>query len=36
MIDRLTVPITRLADGTMVTVDGDRGEIEYDGTLTDS
>lgn len=36
MIDRLTVPITRLADGTMVTVDGDRGEIEYDGTLKDS
>ncbi|MGB7787137.1 DUF126 domain-containing protein [Methanoregula sp.] len=33
MIDRLTIPITRLADGTMVTVDGDRGEIEYDGTV---
>ena len=33
MIDRLTIPITRLVDGTMVTVDGDRGEIEYDGTV---
>ena len=33
MVDRLSVPITRLADGTMVMVDGDRGEVEYDGTL---
>jgi uncharacterized protein len=36
MVDRLTVPITRLADGTMVTVDGDRGDIEYDGTPPDA
>jgi uncharacterized protein len=33
MVDRLSVPITRLADGTMVVVDGDRGEVEYEGTL---
>jgi uncharacterized protein len=33
MIDRLTVPITRLADDTIVTVDGDRGGIEYAGEL---
>jgi len=33
MIDRLAIPITRLADDTMVTVDGDRGEVEYEGEL---
>lgn len=32
MIDRPSVPITRLESGMMITVDGDRGEAEYDGT----
>jgi len=33
MIDRPMIPITQLVDGTLVTVDGDSGGIEYDGTL---
>ena len=33
MIDRPTIPITQLVNGTLVTVDGDSGGIEYDGTL---
>ena len=33
MIDRIDVPITRLKDGTCVTVDGERGELEYEGEL---
>jgi hypothetical protein len=32
MIDRIEVPISRLRSGTMVRVDGERGEMEYDGT----
>jgi predicted aconitase with swiveling domain len=32
MIDRPTIPITQLVNGTLVTVDGDSGGIEYDGT----
>lgn len=31
MIDRPVIPLSRLADGTCVTVDGDRGEMEYEG-----
>ena len=33
MIDRIDVPITRLNNGTRVTVDGDLGELEYEGEL---
>ena len=33
MIDRIDVPITRLKDGTRVTVDGGLGELEYEGEL---
>ena len=33
MIDRIDVPITRLKNGTRVTVDGELGEMEYDGEL---
>ena len=32
MIDRIGVPLSRLRSGTMVRVDGDRGEMEYEGT----
>ena len=31
MIDRIDVPFDRLRNGTCVTVDGDHGEMEYDG-----
>ena len=34
MIDRINVPLTRLKNGTCVTVDGSRGEMEYDGELS--
>jgi len=33
MIDRIDVPISRLVSGVPVTVDGDRGEMEYSGDL---
>jgi predicted aconitase with swiveling domain len=33
MIDRIGVSVDRLANGTTVTVDGDTGEMEYEGTL---
>jgi len=33
MIDRIDVPITKLKNGTRVTVDGERGELEYEGEL---
>lgn len=33
MIDRIDVPITRLKNGTRVTVDGELGELEYEGEL---
>ena len=33
MIDRIDVPITRLKNGTHVTVDGALGDLEYDGEL---
>ena len=36
MIDRVSVPISHLKDGVRVTVDGDRGELEYEGTLPGS
>ena len=36
MVDRITVPLNRLKDGVRVTVDGDRGELEYEGTLPGS
>ena len=32
MIDHIEVPISRLRSGTVVRVDGDRGEMEYEGT----
>ena len=36
MVDRINVPISRLKNGVGVTVDGDRGEMEYEGSLTES
>jgi predicted aconitase with swiveling domain len=36
MVDRITVPLSSLNDGVRVTVDGDRGELEYEGTLPGS
>lgn len=36
MIDRIGLPLDRLRNGTPVTVDGDLGEMEYEGTLTES
>ena len=33
MIDRTVIPIGRMQDGVCVTVDGDNGEMEYDGEL---
>jgi uncharacterized protein len=33
MIDRVDVPLSRLKNGTRVTVDGGRGEMEYEGEL---
>ena len=36
MVDRISVPISHLKDGVRVTVDGDRGELEYEGTLPGS
>ncbi|PKL70503.1 MAG: hypothetical protein CVV30_03890 [Methanomicrobiales archaeon HGW-Methanomicrobiales-1] len=33
MIDRIDVSLTRLKDGTHVTVDGGIGEMEYEGEL---
>ena len=33
MIDRVDIPITRLKNDTLVTVDGERGEMEYEGEL---
>jgi uncharacterized protein len=30
MVDRLDIPLAQMKDGTMVTVDGDLGEVEYD------
>jgi predicted aconitase with swiveling domain len=36
MIDRIDVPIRRLKDGTAVSVDGETGEMEYEGSLNDA
>ena len=36
MIDRIGLPLARLKNGTPVTVDGDLGELEYEGSLADS
>jgi len=36
MIDRIGIPLARLKNGTPVTVDGDLGELEYEGSLADS
>ncbi len=33
MIDRLEVPLTRLITGTRATVNGDTGELDYEGEL---
>jgi predicted aconitase with swiveling domain len=33
MIDRPDIPLGRLMNGTRVTVDGDRGTMEYEGAL---
>jgi len=33
MIDRIEIPLTRLKNGTRVTVDGGRGEMEYEADL---
>jgi predicted aconitase with swiveling domain len=33
MVDRPEVPLSRLKSGTMVSVDGDRGELDYAGEL---
>jgi uncharacterized protein len=35
MIDRIGLPLGRLKSGTLVTVDGDTGAMEYEGDLTD-
>jgi len=36
MIDRIGLPLDRLKNGIRVTVDGDRGEMEYEGSLPES
>ena len=36
MIDRVAVPLGRLKSGTAVTVDGETGGMEYEGTLEDT
>ena len=36
MIDRISVPLSRLKDTVPVTVDGDRGDMEYEGDLRDA
>lgn len=33
MIDRIGIPVSRLKDGVRVTVDGERGTMDYDGEL---
>jgi predicted aconitase subunit 2 (EC 4.2.1.3) len=33
MVDHPEVPLTRMRNGTLVTVDGDRGEVDYEGEL---
>jgi len=33
MVDHLDVPLARLKNGTMVTVNGNEGEVQYEGEL---
>jgi predicted aconitase with swiveling domain len=33
MIDRIGIPVTRLKNGTRVTIDGESGTMQYDGDL---
>jgi len=35
MVDHLEVPISRLKNGVRTTVDGDRGELDYNGELAE-
>ena len=35
MIDRIEIPLDRLKNGMVVTVDGDLGELEYEGSPED-
>jgi hypothetical protein len=35
MIDRIGIPLDRLKNGTVVTVNGDLGELEYEGSPQD-
>jgi predicted aconitase with swiveling domain len=35
MVDRIEFPLRRLKDGVCVTVDGDRGVLEYHGELAE-
>lgn len=36
MVDRTSVPLSRLSNGVRITVDGGTGEVEYEGTLSDA
>jgi predicted aconitase with swiveling domain len=36
MIDRIGIPLDHLKNGTRVTVDGDKGEMEFEGPLPDA
>ena len=36
MIDRIGIPLDNLKNGTRVTVDGGKGEMEYEGPLPDA
>jgi predicted aconitase with swiveling domain len=36
MVDRTSVPLSRLSNGVRITVDGGTGELEYEGTLSDA
>ena len=36
MVDRIGIPVTKLKSGVRVTVDGDRGVLEYSGDLADT
>jgi predicted aconitase with swiveling domain len=36
MVDRTSVPLSRLINGVRITVDGGTGELEYEGTLSDA
>jgi len=36
MIDRIDVALNRLKDGTKVTVNGESGEMEYEGSIADT